>query len=202
MVVMKSKTMKRFLVNLFAAILLAGCGEHSSHEGDVPLIIAEQSSFAVGGTVATDGKQTLHGDHASAFYQIPVDPRPYSLVMLHGAGQFSKTWETTPDGREGFQTIFLRRGFPLCLIDQPQRGDAGRSTVYGEIVPTYDDQDWFGRFRVGVWPDYFPGVQFPGNEQSLDQYFRQMTPNTGPFDMEIISDAVAALFDRIVREFL
>jgi len=26
------------------------------------------------------------------------------LVMWHGIGQSSKTWETTPDGREGFQT--------------------------------------------------------------------------------------------------
>lgn len=31
--------------------------------------------------------------------------------MLHGAGQSSRTWESTPDGREGFQNIFLRRGF-------------------------------------------------------------------------------------------
>lgn len=185
------------LVHVIAPLLLAGCGGDRAAEANAPLVIAEQGSFAVGGTVATDGRQTLHGDHAYAFYQIPVDRRAYPLVMLHGAGQFSKTWETTPDGREGFQTIFLRRGFPVYLLDQPRRGDAGRSTIAGEIVPAYDDQDWFGRFRVGIWPDYFPGVQFPRDESSLNQYFRQMTPNTGPFDMEVISDAVAALFDTI-----
>jgi hypothetical protein len=48
--------------------------------------------------------------------------------MWHGAGQFSKTWETMPDGHEGFQNIFLRRHFSTYLIDQPRRGDAGRST--------------------------------------------------------------------------
>jgi hypothetical protein len=42
--------------------------------------------------------------------------------MWHGFGEFSKTWETTPDAREGFQTIFLRRGFPVYLVDQPRRG--------------------------------------------------------------------------------
>jgi hypothetical protein len=33
--------------------------------------------------------QTYHGDHASVFYQIPVNPHKYPIVMLHGAGQFS-----------------------------------------------------------------------------------------------------------------
>lgn len=30
----------------------------------------------------------------------------YPLVFLHGAGQSSKTWETTPDGRDGFKIYF------------------------------------------------------------------------------------------------
>jgi hypothetical protein len=45
------------------------------------------------------------------FYQLPAKARQLPLVMWHGIGQFSKTWETTPDGREGYQNIFLRRGF-------------------------------------------------------------------------------------------
>ena len=69
-----------------------------------------------------------HGDHAYVFYQKPVDARKYPLVFAHGVGQFSKTWETTPDGREGFQNIFLRKGFSTYLVDQPRRGNAGRST--------------------------------------------------------------------------
>lgn len=75
------------------------------------LVIQEQGSFSAGGTIITspgkfDAKkpmdsagQTYHGDHASVFYQIPVNPHKYPIVMLHGAGQFSRTWESTPDGR-------------------------------------------------------------------------------------------------------
>lgn len=48
----------------------------------------------------------------------------------------------------------------------------------------------------GVWPDFYQGVQFPQDKETLDQYFRQMTPNTGPFDMGVISDALAALFAK------
>jgi len=131
-----------------------------------PILIQEQGSFAVGGTVITNPGtfdpykptpegQTFHGDHAYIFYQIPVKARKYPLVMWHGIGQFSKTWETTPDGREGFQNIFLRRGFGVYLIDQPRRGNAGRSMESASITPTPDEQQWFGTFRVGIWPDYF-----------------------------------------------
>jgi hypothetical protein len=55
----------------------------------------------------------------SSFYQIPDRARKLPLVFWHGIGQFSKTWVTTPDGREGFQNIFLRRRFSVYLIDQP-----------------------------------------------------------------------------------
>lgn len=172
-----------------------------------PLVIQEQGSFSIGGTVVTtpgtydpikrnpEG-QTLHGDHAYIFYQIPAKARKFPLIFLHGAGQSSKTWETTPDGREGFQNIFLRRGFGVYLIDQPRRGDAGRTTLPIAITTAPDDQFWFGLFRVGNWPNYYPGVQFSQNTETLNQYFRQMTPNTGPFDPEIISDAISALFNK------
>ena len=173
-----------------------------------PLLLQEQGSFAVGGTVIsnpgtfdpikrTPEGQTLHGDHAYVFYQIPVNARKLPLVFLHGATQFSKTWESTPDGREGFQNIFLRRGFGIYLIDQPRRGRAGRSTLPGTITPVPDEQLWFGMWRIGNWPDLFPKVQFPRDSNALDQFFRQMTPDTGPFDSGVISDAFVALFRKI-----
>jgi hypothetical protein len=173
-----------------------------------PLIIRDQGSFAIGGTVVansgtfnpynpTPEGQTLRGDHAYVFYQVPVKARKFPLVMWHGMGQFSKTWETTPDGREGFQNIFLRRHFGVYLIDQPRRGDAGRSTVTSTITPTPDEQQWFGIFRIGIWPDYFDGVQFAHDPATLNQYFRAMTPNIGPIDIKINTNAVSALFDKI-----
>jgi hypothetical protein len=141
--------------------------------------------------------QTLHGDHAYVFYQVPVKARKYPLVMWHGMGQFSKTWETTPDGREGFQNLFLRRRFGVYLIDQPRRGDAGRSTVAGAITPTPDEQQWFDTFRIGIWPNYFDGVQFARDSATLNQYFRAMTPSIGPIDIKVNANAVSALFDKI-----
>lgn len=181
---------------------------NAARQASAPFSIARQGSFAVGGGVvarpgtfapnSTDpAGQTLHGDHAYVFFQCPPEARKHPVAFLHGQGQFSKTWQTTPDGREGFQTIFLRRGYPVYLIDQPRRAGAGRSTQPGTVDAIPDDQAWYELFRLGLWPDLFPGAQFSGEPEALDQFFRQMTPNTGPFDLEVVSKGVAALFDKI-----
>jgi hypothetical protein len=187
------------------AIVSSSCATTDTRH---PLVVQEQGSFAVGGKViSTPGTfdptkpfepsgQTLHGDHAFVSYQKPMSARRYPLTFVHGAGQFAKTWETTPDGREGFQTIFLRRNFSVYVLDQPRRGRAGRSTVGMNLMPTTDEQMWFQQFRLGVWPEFYPGVQFPKDRESMNQYFRQMTPNTGPFDSGVISDAIAALYAK------
>jgi pimeloyl-ACP methyl ester carboxylesterase len=200
----KKRNLRQAALIILAVINLTACSQQQEN----PMIIQEQGSFAVGGSVLTNPGvfdaiqrtpegQTFHGDHAYVFYQIPVKARTFPLVMWHGYGQFSKTWETTPDGREGFQNIFLRRGFPVYLIDQPRRGNAGRSMAEAMITPTPDEQFWFNVFRVGVWPDYFPGVQFSTNPEALNQYFRQMNPDIGPIDIDVNVEAVSALFDQI-----
>jgi hypothetical protein len=194
------------LLGLTLLNFLAACSNQP--ENSAPLQIQTQGSFAAGGAMTTapgtfdprqpmspDG-QTYHGDHAYAFYQIPVDARKLPIIMWHGAGQFSKTWETTADGRDGFQNIFLRRRYGVYLIDQPRRGDAGRSMVETTIKPVPDEQLWFNQFRIGLWPHYFKNVQVAQNAQTREQFFRAMTPNTGPFDMGVVSDGVSAIFDR------
>lgn len=199
----------RFLILSIAMSAYANADQLMAQPHKKPLVIEQQGSFAVGGTkLSRPGNfdlanplkpegQTLHGDHAYVFYQVPPNARKYPLAFLHGAGQSKKTWETTPDGREGFQNLFLREGFSVYLIDQPRRGEAGKATVEETIKPTPDEQFWFTQFRLGNFPDYFPDVQFPKDEASLEQFFRQMTPNTGAFDVNVISNAVSRLFDKI-----
>lgn len=201
----------RFLLTIAAVVastLASACATAAAQGGAEPIVIREQGSFAVGGKVVTNpgtydainrspAGQTIHGDHAYVFYQVPARARRLPLVLWHGIGQFSKTWETTPDGREGYQNIFLRRGFPVYVLDQPRRGRAGRSTLPATITPTPDEQDWFGTFRLGIWPNYFPGVQFARDSATLNQYFRQITPDTGPLDPMVDAEAVTALFEKI-----
>jgi len=210
-----------------ALMLTLGCLSISAcavtqHSGkSATMVIQEQGSFAVGGTVISEPGtfdpikqgaynpngvsptgQTLHGDHAYVFFQIPENARKLPLVFWHGHGQTAKTWETTPDGREGFQNIFLRERYGVYLIDQPRRGHAARSTEGTTLTAVPDEQLWFGIFRLGVWPDFYEGVQFSKAPEALNQFFRQMAPNTGPYNAELNISAVSELFNKIGKGIL
>lgn len=209
--------MRRFL-KIISLVLIAAC---TSTKITGQIILQEQGSFAIGGAVITkpgtfdpikhgaynptnqpDEGQTLHGDHGYVFYQIPANKRKLPLVFWHGHGQSAKTWETTPDGREGYQNVFLRRRFSVYLIDQPRRGRAARSTKPITITAGADEQLWFGIFRLGTYSKFYPGVQFSKDTTALEQFFRQAVPNTGPYDAQLNIDAVSALFNKIGQGIL
>lgn len=107
-------TPAKSLLSIALLSLLAACANNP----DGSLQIQRQGSFAAGGTVTTapgtfnphqpmtPNGQTYHGDHAYAFYQIPVDARKLPIVMWHGAGQFSKTWKPPPMVAKAFRTSF------------------------------------------------------------------------------------------------
>lgn len=186
------------------------------------LMIAEQGIFSAGGTVTTsEGTfdvanyytsregSTSHVDHANVLYQIPEEDTGLPMVFLHGYGQSRMGWMTTPDGREGWSDMFLRKGHSVWLIDQPRRGEAGQSSVAGTMTAEPSDQTWYTQFRIGTYLDdaftYNEGSQFPEGEEALDQFFRQMTPDTGMdnaggdqnIDNTVVAQAVAAAIDEI-----
>ena len=63
-----------------------------------PLVIQKQGSFTGGHDHDRAGHVRSH-QAAPAFYQVPANPRKLPIVMWHGAGQFSKTWETAGRAR-------------------------------------------------------------------------------------------------------
>ena len=186
------------------------------------IVLADQGMFSAGGTTitaegafdpedqweATGAGQTAHVDHANVLYQIPAEERGLPMVFLHGYGQSRMGWMTTPDGREGWSDMFLRMGHSVFLIDQPRRGEAGATSVSGTISTTPLDQRWYTQFRIGRWENgesvVNEGSQFPNDPESLDQFFRQMTPDTGmrsdmgaDFDSDVVARAVAATIDEV-----
>lgn len=185
-----------------------------------PLRIAEQGVFSAGGTVVTSpgtfvpedqweetGKgQTAHVDHANVLYQRPVKEKGLPMVFLHGYGQSRTGWITTPDGREGWAGDFLRKGHSVYLIDEPHRGEAGATSTPGIISDKTLDQRWYTQFRIGRWENGRSvtnnGSKFPNDDRSVDQFFRQMTPDTGmksdmgaDFQHATVAKAVAASID-------
>lgn len=226
---MKKNSQKTAVMLLTTALLLTGCGisgksTAQNESGDI-IAIAEQGIFSAGGTVITsDGTfepenhweesgagQTTHADHANVLYQRPEVETGLPMVFLHGYGQSRMGWMTTPDGREGWSDMFLKKGHSVFLIDEPRRGEAGTTSVAGEISSKTLDQRWYTQFRIGRWENgksvVNEGSQFPSDDKSIDQFFRQMTPDTGmksdmgaDFDGEVVAKAVAATIDEVYNK--
>jgi hypothetical protein len=114
------------------------------------LLLKEQGSFFVGGhTVFTDaltGSTTgflgtgintgnITVDQMYVQYQIPEGADSHvPVVMVHGCCLSSKSYETTPDGRMGWNEYFLRKHRAVYLPDQVSRARSGFDpTIYNEI---------------------------------------------------------------------
>ena len=187
------------------------------------LHIVRQGVFSAGGTVTkpiageynpaltwqdpTMAGNTAHVDHANVFYQIPAHENGNPMVYLHGHAQSRICWQCTPDGREGWSDLFLRMGHAAFLVDQPRRGEAGMTAEMtagdldiwpGTNLYKPGDHAMYTHFRIGLAaPERYEGSQFPAGERALNQFFRQMTPNTGPFDLAVCVSAMGATLEEV-----
>lgn len=190
---------------LLGVSLLAGCAGSS-------LSLKEQGSFTVGGATLTrpgtydnskfigwaeqdETGQSYRADHAFVQYQIPEHAKKRALVFVHGYGSSGAVWQTTPDGRDGFATLMLKRKYPVYVMDLPGRGRAGRTTAIKTVKPVADEMFWFDIWRLGIWPNYNEGVQFPQGEKELSQFFRLMTPDLSNGKLDV--QAVALTADKV-----
>jgi pimeloyl-ACP methyl ester carboxylesterase len=128
------------------------------------------------------------------------------LLMWHGGGLTGVTYETTPDGREGWLNLFIRKGWDVYVSDAVERGRSGFASPDiwpGEpIFLTYADP--FERFRIGTgegsWsPDptrqkLMPGEQFP--VEAYANYMKQIVPRWLTTDDAVIAGYLA-LVDKV-----
>lgn len=184
---------------VLGAALLIGCGASAAQE-ESPILIEKQGSFAVGGTVVGDpAVSSQHCDHGVVEYQIPPNPRAMSLLMWHSAS--ASAWQNRWDGGEGFQSIFVRRGFPVYIWDGPRVGRAnwGCAEITYAPEPGRDQQN-FSAWRLGpAYLEWFDGVQFPTDDpEAWNQATRARYQEFDTVaNAQLESDAAAALADRI-----
>jgi pimeloyl-ACP methyl ester carboxylesterase len=128
------------------------------------------------------------------------------LLLWHGAGLTGVTYETTPDGREGWLNMFIRSGWDVYISDAVERGRSGFASqdVWPDepIFLTYTDP--FERFRIGAgegsWnPDpakqkLMPGDQFP--VEAYANYMKQIVPRWLSTDNAVIAGYIA-LVDKV-----
>jgi hypothetical protein len=122
-------------------------------------------------------------------YFIPQNKRgAVPLLLWHGGGLTGVTYETTPDGREGWLTDFLRRGWAVYNSDAMERGRSGWPAISppiwtGEPVMV-TPANAFERFRIGAGEGSWnadpsqrkspPNHQFP--VESIMQFGKQFAP--------------------------
>ena len=155
----------------------------------------DNSKFAGWATPIEQG-QSYRADHAIVSYQIPAKAKNAPLLFIHGYGGSGLCWEMTPDGREGFSTLMLRKHYPAYVIDLPGRGRAGKTSATTTVTPKADEMLWFAIWRLGEYPNYHNDVQFPKDAETLNQFFREMTPDLSAHNLKTDLAAISAAIDK------
>jgi hypothetical protein len=209
------------IVWMFAAAALAGCAQ-------APIALKDMGSFHIGGRehtisgkpvkeiVFTPGGMPAKLDPNGVYqveqmyvqYFIPQSQRgTLPLLMWHGGGLTGVTYETTPDGREGWLNYFIKKGWAVYNSDAVERGRSGWA-MYPEVFkgePVFlTKENPFERFRIGAGPGSYnkdpakmklmPGSQFPAD--GYDNFTKQGVPRWTTTDDAIIS-AYIELVDNV-----
>lgn len=163
-----------------------------------PLILKAQGSFFVGGeqveqtkgelgNLGPGGRVTVNQMYVR--YMVPPGDAIIPVVMIHGATLTGKTWETTPDGRMGWDEYFVRKGHAVYVPDQVGRGRSGfNQAVFnnvraGAVSPgsqpellRFSDENVWSNFRLGPKA----GVAFDDNQfpiTAVDELSKQAVPD-------------------------
>jgi len=173
--------------------------------------VGQRGYFYVGGKyVGEPGKEIMAGQ---VYVEVlaPKDVRrPYSLVLIHGAGQTATNWMGTPDGRKGWAEYFVEQGYVVYMLEQPSRG---RSAWHPGDGPTrmftaqQEEFQFTANAVKGTWPQAKKHTQWPGDgagkgqkgDPIFDAFYATQVETLIPVEetQRRNRDAGAALLDKI-----
>lgn len=194
-----------------------------------PLAVDEIGSFHVGGRivrlaglplrerVSTPGGpvhrvdpngEIVAGQMYVQYVRLAGIKAPAPLLMWHGGGMTGAAWETTPDGRPGWQMFFLRAGFDTYVSDAVERGRAS----FAPFPQVYPEAPYF-RTAKEAWEDIFrfgpagswhadpalrrpySGLRFP--VEAFEAFLAQFAPRWGCNDAltQVAYDALLRRLD-------
>ena len=152
-------------------------------------------------------------DQVYASFQYPADRRyPYPILFNSGGGHTARVYDTTPDGREGWLTLFLREGFPVYGVDRPNTGRSGTDICKINAVKLgrapvrelpainrYAAESAWVTFRWGPkFGEPYPDTQFP--IAAADNYYSQtVSTYRDPEETQKSVAAFTALIDKIAE---
>ncbi|MGJ4940124.1 esterase [Bradyrhizobium sp. HKCCYLS1011] len=216
--------MSRLAILLTALALISA----EAAQAEEPIHLRDMGSFHVGGRlVEISGKPVKEVTFTAGGVPAKIDPNgtyqveqmyvqyflpetekgAYPLLLWHGGGLTGVTYETTPDGRQGWLNYFLRKGWSVYNSDAVERGRAGWAQ-YPDIFkgePVFlTVANPFERFRIGDGPGSYdpdpakrrlmPGSQFPN--EGYDNFVKQNVPRWTTTDDATIAAYIAEV-DRV-----
>ena len=182
-----------------------------------PLVLKAQGSFFVGGEKSEQTRPELGGlgpgghiavNQMYVRYMVPQGgDGNVPVVMIHGATLTGKSWETTPDGRMGWDEYFVRKGHPVYVPDQVGRGRSGfNQAVFNNVragstpagnLPTllrFSDEVVWPNFRFGSKPGApYSDSQFP--VAAIDELAKQGVPDLSVGGLPTPNPTLKALSD-------
>src|SRR5262245_49684150 len=209
---------------LSIALVLSLAAGSALGQGKEPLLLRDMGSFHVGGRVIEitgqpvkeivftpggvpakldpNGKYQVEQMYVQYF--LPQNRKGrLPLLMWHGGGLTGVTYESKPDGGEGWLTMFIRKGWDVYISDAMERGRSGwTNTFKGDAVFLPLGDPW-ERFRIGPpgsWSDdkvkraTYAGMQFP--IEAYEQFMKQGVPRWVTTDDQIVA-AYIELVDKV-----
>jgi hypothetical protein len=155
-----------------AAVTVMAQALNDVQTSDTPLVLKAQGSFFVGGDKIDQTRGEVGdlapGGHIAVNqmyvrYMVPQGgDGNVPVVMVHGATLTGKSWETTPDGRMGWDEYFVRKGHPVYVPDQIGRGRSGfNQAVFNNVragsTPPANQPVWLRFSDEVVWPNFRVG---------------------------------------------
>jgi len=210
-----------------ACALVVGSGTGIAGAASIggPLNLADEGMFFVNGKPATSRHPgvspagtvppgTVTVNQMYVHYRIPANrTSAIPIVLVHGGGLSGMSYETTPDGREGWATYLARKGHAVYVVDTPGRGRSGfNATVINEakaegsvaglpasVLMVTAELAWplfrFGPSRGTAFPDtQFPVEAFAAFASQGVPFAEAMLEGGG---MGTAPQALAALLDDI-----
>jgi pimeloyl-ACP methyl ester carboxylesterase len=179
---------------------------NASDNAGPPLVVVKQGYFYVGGEYDNPTNPTQMTGQMYVEYQIPAKQNGKGkppIVMLHGGGHTGAGFVSTPDGRPGWADYFVRRGWPVYVVDRPGVAKSSSFGAFGNasLVSSAEDQWSAPEKAAAQWPQAHLHTQWPGTglhgDPAFDQYYAHLAPagtaETTPFRVK----AFIALLEKI-----
>ncbi|KAH7379820.1 Alpha/Beta hydrolase protein [Cadophora sp. MPI-SDFR-AT-0126] len=179
---------------LVVAALLASpffCGAIASAGQSSNETPASREYFYIGGQYVNTTTGHLFIDQTYVEKLTPAKPcQPYPLVFIHGQAQTGTNWLNKPDGKPGWASFFLKKGYEVYIVDQTERGrspwdpagETNLSTYPAEII----EQRFTAPEKFDLWPQAKLHTQWSGTGLMGDPIFDQYYASTVQFQSNTV----------------